>query len=101
MILSRAHRRAFALFRCGVAPLRLETGRYEGLPEEQRKCFCCPEAVEDEKHVLLRCPLYCNFRQHMFSEIENLIPDFVGWDEDRKIEAIFANKLIVKICAKT
>jgi hypothetical protein len=27
-----AHRSEFAKFRCGVAPLRLETGRYEILP---------------------------------------------------------------------
>ena len=34
-ILSRRHRSAYAKFRCGVAPIRLETGRYERLNVEQ------------------------------------------------------------------
>lgn len=37
--LSRKHRSAFAKFRCGVAPLRIETGRYENLSVENRTCF--------------------------------------------------------------
>ena len=31
-IMTRSHRSALAKFRCGVAPIRLETGRYEKLP---------------------------------------------------------------------
>ena len=31
IILPPRHRAAFSKFRCGVAPLRIETGRYEGL----------------------------------------------------------------------
>ena len=30
------HRAAFSKFRCGVALIRIETGRYKGLPEEAR-----------------------------------------------------------------
>ena len=33
MIIPRNHRSAFSKFRCGVAPIRLETGRYERLSE--------------------------------------------------------------------
>ena len=32
------HRSALSKFRCRVAPLRLETGRYEGLDINQRIC---------------------------------------------------------------
>ena len=39
MILSLRHRAAFAKFRCGVAPLRIESGRFENIPLEERKCF--------------------------------------------------------------
>ena len=60
--LPRAHRRAPAQFRAGVAPLALETGRYPGLPVRERICFHCKslkrETVEDEKHVILTCLLY-------------------------------------------
>ena len=50
--MTRAHRRSYARFRCGVAPLRLETGRYEGLAESERVCFNCEGAIENEEHVL-------------------------------------------------
>ncbi len=33
------HRSAMAKFRCGVAPLKIETGRYENIPLEARICF--------------------------------------------------------------
>ena len=47
-----------AKFRCGVAPLRIETGRFERLPVEDRRCFNCNGLVEDELHVITVCPLY-------------------------------------------
>ena len=53
-IMSKSHRSALAKFRCGVAPIRLETGRYEGLPVNERICPICMLEVEDEEHVLMR-----------------------------------------------
>ena len=38
IILPPRHRTAFSKFRCGVAPIRIETGRYESLAESL--CFC-------------------------------------------------------------
>lgn len=62
MHMSFCHRSAQAKFRCGVAHIRLETGRYEGLPENQRLCpFGC-NVVETEMHVILNCPLYNTYR---------------------------------------
>ena len=40
-ILPGKYRSSFAKFRCDVAPLRIETGRYENLPIENRICFHC------------------------------------------------------------
>ena len=60
------HRSAMATFRTGVAPLRIETGRYEGLPEAERTCTFCKDSVEDEFHVLFDCPLYNGIRLEMF-----------------------------------
>ena len=49
------YKRAFAKFRCGVAPLKIETGRYEGVSIENRTCFnnICNvnNCIENEKHV--------------------------------------------------
>lgn len=38
-LLPRTHRTAFAKFRCGVASLRIETGRYERLSVDERTCI--------------------------------------------------------------
>lgn len=54
-IMSYRHRSALAKFRCGVAPIRLEIGRYERLMND-RVCPICNNGIEDEMHVLLHCP---------------------------------------------
>ncbi len=47
-------RKLFSMLRCGTAPLRIETGRYEWLPVEQRVCEVCDsDNVEDEMHFLI------------------------------------------------
>ena len=55
LIMPLSWRSALAKFRAGVAPLRLETGRYENLAVNQRTCFNCRDSVECERHVLLHC----------------------------------------------
>ena len=48
-----------AKFRCGVVPIKLETGRYNGAPVNNRICEMCDEGVvEDEFHVILNCSKY-------------------------------------------
>ena len=62
-IMPKNHRSALCKFRCGVAPLRIETGRYEGLPIDRRICPCCNiNVIENENHVLLECSLYNDLR---------------------------------------
>ena len=46
-----SNRSALAKFRCGVAPIRLETGRYERLDVNDRICPICNIGIEDEMHV--------------------------------------------------
>ncbi len=47
--LSKCQRSALAKFRCGVAPLRIETGRYTKTPEEERLSTVCKvQEVESE-----------------------------------------------------
>ena len=48
-VIPRMHRSVYAKFRCGVAPLRLETGRYERLHLDERFCFHCTNETESEK----------------------------------------------------
>ena len=44
----------------------IETGRYEGLPENERICPVCENVVEDEFHVLCQCPLYTDLREEHY-----------------------------------
>ncbi len=61
--LTRAQRSAIAKMRCGVAPICLETGRYEGLTEQERICPVCDmDKIESEIHVMIFCPQYNDIR---------------------------------------
>jgi hypothetical protein len=41
--------------RAGCLDLEIETGRWRGIPREQRICKLCNIEVEDELHFLFRC----------------------------------------------
>jgi hypothetical protein len=53
--MSGKYKSSFSKFRCGVAPLKIETGRYEGVSIENRTCFnnICNvnNCIENEKHA--------------------------------------------------
>ena len=54
--LSKYERSIVAQFRCGILPLRIETGRYINESVNERLCkFCSSNAVEDEMHFLIYC----------------------------------------------
>ena len=55
-----------------MAPIRLETGRYEGLPVNERICPICMLEVEDEEHVLMRCNFYRDQRRLMLDSVQNI-----------------------------
>jgi hypothetical protein len=101
-IMSRVHRRAFALFRCGVAPIGIETGRYRGLPEDQRLCpFCTDGSVEDELHVLLKCPLYADLQTSLIDAFTRDVLAFSQLADDRKLAEILAGNILIHETAKT
>ena len=67
--------------RAGVAPLRIETGRYESnidiltgqakktIPEQCRICQCCFGGVENELHFVLVCPIYSELRKRLLATV--------------------------------
>ena len=99
-IITRQQRSALAKFRCGVAPLRIETGRYQSLNVEDRTCFNCLTEVEDEIHVLIECPLYQDIRNELFIKIDGVNPDFSRYDNITKFNYIMSNDSKVKYSAK-
>ena len=100
-IKSVKERSALSKFRIGVAPINLELGRYLGIPVNNRFCNFCENCVEDEKHVLLSCPMYNGVRQALFTQACYINSDFMSYDEDAKLRFLFNDDAIVSKCAKT
>ena len=48
-------------WRLSCFDLKVETGRYRGIPREERLCPIC-NVLEDENHVIFNCRAYDNIR---------------------------------------
>ena len=99
--MSRKHRSALAKFRCGVAPLKIETGRYNNISVDNRICFNCPNCVEDEAHVLLNCPLYTHFTSDLLGLCCDKFPRFTDFTTPQQLALIFTCEDFIYILAKT
>ena len=93
----RSHRSAFTKFRCGVASLRIETGRFENLRIEERICCVCSDFIEDEAHVLLNCPFYDDVRENLFNVAKSYTVDFMSFNNEEKIMFLFSNENMIRI----
>jgi hypothetical protein len=64
-------RRQQTLLRYGGQQLRVSRGRWLKLPREQRLCQLCnqPGAVEDERHMVMHCPLYSVERERFRKQL--------------------------------
>ena len=95
-----SHRAAFCKFRCGVAPIRIETGRYENIAVSQRLCNFC-NVVEDETHVILDCSAYDLLRNNLFSKAISVLPSIMNLDSIEKMKFLFTYLDMTRTCAKT
>ena len=87
--LSRPKRSMLAQFRTGILPLKVETGRFQQLPVEDRTCdFCSGSQIEDERHFLFDCSLYMSARKTLFDEVRTVYPDFDNLDSNDKMELL-------------
>ena len=101
MFLPFKHRSTLSKFRCGVAPLRLETGRFEGLDVNQRICPICHNSVEDEKHVLLYCPFYLEFTTVLTNKAREVNAYFRNLNENEQLAILFSSTDMIRTLAKT
>ena len=100
-VLSRKSRQSLAKFRCGTAPLRIETGRYVGEREEERVCVLCDAMeIENEEHCLIRCSRYADIRSTLFAAATNLDDLFLEKTDSEKLSFILANSDLVFDAAK-
>ena len=57
------NRQIISKFLCSNHRLRVETGRHNKIPREERLCELCDMSkVEDESHFILECPIYDSIR---------------------------------------
>ena len=64
----KAHQSLLAWLREGTAPLEIETGRYVGLPPEQRIWKLCKSTVEDKVYFVLSSLLWPCHTSHFFRQ---------------------------------
>ena len=83
-----------------VAPIRIETGRYEMIPYDKRNCFNCITKVENEEHVLLACPLYKDIRLELFSKIVMPSHIFDALSNPEKVRHLLSDSRIINYSAK-
>ena len=100
VIHNKNYRSALAKFRCGVAPIRLETGRYEQLQIDERICPTCNEEIEDEEHVLIRCNTYNDVRQEVFRFANSIDVNFDNMDDRDKLCFVLSNEKMCSVSAK-
>ena len=63
-------RRWLTKFRGSNSDLRVEIGRWQNLPRQERTCrICIQNVVEDEEHALLICNGYERERRELFEQI--------------------------------
>ena len=77
-------RKWLSKLRLSVLPIRIQTGRYDrnNTPKEQRIClFCTFPDIEDEFHVIIKCPCYIDLRRNILKKCYFTRPSIVSFFE--------------------
>ncbi len=92
---------AMAKMKCGVAPICLETGRYEGLTEQERICPVCNiDEIESKIHVIIFYPLYNDIRATLYESALLIDNDFNTYSNMDKFLFLIDNEGIIINSAK-
>ena len=89
-VINRQHRSTLAKFRCGVAPLKIETGRYEQIPHDQKFRLNFANKVEGELHVLTECPLYDDLRHVLYQKAADSSGTFIHLSDNEKKSVLYS-----------
>ena len=86
-LLDKKFRISLSKFRLSSHNLAIETGHYESIPRNERKCiFCSLNVVESEYHLLLVCPFYIELRRKYFK------PYFCHWPTLNKFDMLMVSQ---------
>lgn len=93
--LSRGLRSVIAQIRASTLPIKIETGRFNNIPVDNRLCeFCSLRQVEDESHFMFHCPFYDQLRKSFIPEVCD-----VNMSDQDKWTFIFEHRKIIKVTA--
>ena len=100
-LLPKGQRSALAKVRCGVAPLRIETGRFSGTPEDERLCTLCnTNEIENELHVLTQCEFYNDIRENLYMAAHEIDNNFHVLTNSEKMCFLVSQASLVNRTAK-
>ena len=94
--------RSFTRLRTSSHRLRIEIGRYQGIPRHNRICTkCSANEIEDEIHFLFQCSKYKDDRELTLHEVENTCSNLSYLDDQNKLIWLLSNEnpdLLNKVC---
>ena len=97
--MNRKCRSYLAQLRCGILPLKIETGRFstQYMPEIDRICtFCENNCIEDEYHFVFDCILYNDLRNDFIDKVYRTNPDVRSYSRNDKMK-FFMNRQCIKL----
>ena len=93
-------RTSLSKFRLSNHKLRIELGRRDGTPREERFCQICHEGVEDEIHFLVKCKQYEVLRQPLINLCSNLKLQFYFYTDKEKFMFIMKTPSLIDLVSK-
>ena len=84
-------------FRGCNLPLAIESGRYTKpkTPLNGRICrFCSANSVEDEKHFLIECDFYSDFRYDLFESASKLNENFHHFNSEQNLSFVMDSDVL-------
>jgi hypothetical protein len=81
----------------------IELGRYRNIPIESGTCnYCSSGEIDDERHILLFCPLFTLKRACFFGKMSSVSPYFINLSDEEKLKYILCptSEIICKVVNK-
>ncbi len=93
-ILNRSQRSILTQFRCGILPVKIETGWFQDIPLEYcLYLFCDGDFLESETHFAT-LPNYANLRWDLFQLAQIFLPTFIFERDEVKRNMLLSDELV-------
>ena len=97
--MDRKNKSNISKLRLSAHQLKIEKGRYSGLPREERLCNTC-QVIEDELHFVINCDKYKDCRKSLMETFNNNHPDFINASNEVKFIIIMSSIKMAPALAK-